>query len=90
MAKTCPDGDATPLGATPGGQSLEHQEAAWKSFKPALSQKEWQGVREDRMNEMSAEDIAGERNVDVEVIERAFQAVTYDTFMRLERKAAGL
>lgn len=66
---------------------LDEEQARFNSFKPSITEKQYKSIRLEKVEETSMADVADEYNVSEAIVELAWEASTYDGFLRAERKA---
>lgn len=69
---------------------LDQEEAKYRSFKPPITEKQFRAIRLQKIEDISMADVADEFNVTEAVVERAWSVMTYDNYLRAERKASNV
>lgn len=67
---------------------LNAEEKKYHSFKAPISEKQFKEIRLQKIEEIPMADVADEFNVTEAVVERAWSVMTYDNYLREERKSA--
>ena len=90
MQKTCPENQTRTFDSTEGKKSLDEQERAFNSFKPPMTQAQYNQCRARRTEGTPSMVCASEMKMPIKSVNFAYQATTYDAYRGLERREAGL